>query len=87
MSLNLKNSETERLVRELVTRTGESVTGAITTSVRERLDRLDAADVQAAERRLHRLEQISEDAAQRWTIPYGSSDHGDLLYDERGLPA
>lgn len=87
MSLNLKNEETERLVRELMARTGENITGAITESVRERLRRLDTADAAATEERLHALEQISKDAASRWVLPYGSTDHGALLYDDKGLPA
>lgn len=87
MSLNLKNAETERLVRELVARTGETVTGAITNSVRERLARLERADEVSSKLRLQRLESISRDAAPRWRLPFGATDHGDLLYDERGLPA
>lgn len=65
MSLNLKNPETEQLVRELVARTGDSVTGAVTESVRERLARLDAADAESAEQRLRQLEELSTDAAAR----------------------
>lgn len=86
MSVNVKNAETERLVRELVARTGETVTGAITESVRQRLARLDDTDSDAMAERLHALEELSRDAASRWTIPHGATDHGALLYDERGLP-
>ena len=39
MSLNIKNDETCRLARELAQLTGESMTGAITIALRERLER------------------------------------------------
>src|SRR3990172_5335001 len=39
MSLNIKNVETYRLVKELADETGESMTAAVTEAVRERLDR------------------------------------------------
>ena len=40
MALNIRNAETERLVQELVTMTGESKTEAVTRAVEARLDRL-----------------------------------------------
>ncbi|THD68255.1 MAG: hypothetical protein E7813_11510 [Bradyrhizobium sp.] len=40
MRLNIKNSMTHRLVQELSKRTRESMTAAVTTAVRERLDRV-----------------------------------------------
>ena len=39
MSLNIKNDETCRLAGELARLTGETMTGAITVSLRERLAR------------------------------------------------
>ena len=39
MSLNIKNDETCRLVGELARLTGETMTGAITIALRERLER------------------------------------------------
>lgn len=83
MGLNIKNRETHRLVTELAKLTGESQTAAITAAVRERLDRLR-----------HRqrgglaecLLAIGKDCAAHLKEPYRTSDHGDLLYDERGLP-
>jgi len=38
--INIKNPETQALAHELAALTGESMTGAITTAVRERRDRL-----------------------------------------------
>ena len=40
MALNIKDAETERLAREVAAMTGESKTGAIRTSLRERKERL-----------------------------------------------
>jgi antitoxin VapB len=83
MAMNLKNPETERLVRELVAITNESITEAITVAVRERLERLNQdSDNGLAERLL----AIGKDCAARLKEPFRSADHGDLLYDERGLP-
>ena len=41
MSLNIENEETCQLARELAELTGETVTGAITVALRERLERAD----------------------------------------------
>ena len=86
MSLNIKNSETARLARELAAATGESVTQAVTLAVRERLQRVLNKDGREAASRAARIRQIAKDAAGRWTEPYRSTEHGDLLYDDRGLP-
>jgi antitoxin VapB len=86
MSLSIKNAETVRLARELAARTGESVTRALTIAVEERLERLAEAGGPGRAERLERVRFISQDAARRWVEPQRSADHGDLLYDERGLP-
>jgi antitoxin VapB len=83
MSLNIKNERTHRLVRELARATGESMTAAVDKAVQERLERVrrdkkgDLAE---------RLLQIGRECAPLWKEPYKSMDHGDLLYDEKGLP-
>lgn len=83
MSLNIKNDETYRLVRKLAKLTGESMTSAVTTAVRERLDRVTT---QTSDSVAKRLLAIGKDCAPRLKEPFRSADHGDLLYDERGLP-
>ena len=40
MALNIKDSETEELVAEIASQTGESKTGAVRQALRERRDRL-----------------------------------------------
>lgn len=83
MGLNIKSEETHRLVRELATLTGESMTAAVTEAVRQRLDRVRRArGVNLADR----LVAIGKDCAAHLKEPFRSADHGDLLYDERGLP-
>jgi antitoxin VapB len=39
MAFNIKNEETDRLARELVELTGESLTDAVTIALRERIVR------------------------------------------------
>ena len=86
MSLNIKNDDTVELARQLAAATGESLTRAVTIAVRERLDRVRGQESATASDRTARMREIARDAAGRWVEPYRSADHGDLLYDESGLP-
>jgi len=86
MALSIKSPEAERLARRLASATGESVTGAITAAVRERLERIEASSSDAARARAQRLAEIAADSAPRWTDALREVEHGDLLYDEKGLP-
>ena len=83
MGLNIKNPETYQLVRELAALTGENMTEAVTEAVRERLARVRPG---RNERLAARLVAIGRDCALHLQEPYRSIEHGDLLYDERGLP-
>ena len=80
MSLNIKNPDAERLVRELTAATGEGVTEAVSVAVRERLERLAGHN---RDERAARIREISIDAAGRWVLDQSADE---LLYDERGLP-
>jgi antitoxin VapB len=82
-SLNIKNEEAHRLARQLAALTGESVTAAVTEAVRERLDRLRR---ELGAGLADRLLAIGKDCAAHLKEPFRSADHGDLLYDDRGLP-
>jgi len=84
MSLNIKNEETYRLVRELAELTGESMTGAVTEAVRERLERLRQAE--GREGMAERIHAIAADMRARLPNDFFDIEHGDLLYDEHGLP-
>jgi antitoxin VapB len=83
MSLNIKNEKTHRLVRELAQATGESMTAAVDKAVRERLERVrrDKKGNLA-----ERLLKIGRECAAHMKEPYISIDHGEMLYDEKGLP-
>jgi antitoxin VapB len=83
MGLNIKNDETHRLAEELSRLTGESLTAAVTVAVRERLERVRR---ERGKSLADRLMAIGRDCAPRLKEPFRSVDHGDLLYDERGLP-
>jgi antitoxin VapB len=81
MSLNIKNEEAHRLASKLARLTGESLTETVTRALRERLERVEAPNDLARQ-----LLEIGRDCAGRLNQPYRSVAHGDLLYDERGLP-
>ncbi len=81
MSLNIKNEETCRLACELADLTGETMIGAITVALRQRLER----EREIAER-LRRMRAISKRAAKLLRKGGPPIDHGEFLYDENGLP-
>lgn len=83
MALNIKNDETQRLVKRLAKLTGETQTAAITNAVRERLKRVERERKQGL---VETLLAIGKDCAAHLKEPYKSIDHGDLLYGEDGLP-
>jgi antitoxin VapB len=83
MSLNIKNEDTNRLAHELAGLTGESLTTAVTVAVRERLDRLQQSKRGALS---DRLLKIGKDCAAHLKEPFLTVEHGNLLYDEKGLP-
>jgi antitoxin VapB len=83
MAISLKSLEAERMAREISSRTGESLTGAIQKSLEERLARLNR-------QRRHRVVMSQlEDILQRVDrLPVLDPRTPDeiLGYDERGLP-
>jgi antitoxin VapB len=70
-------------VHELATLTGESLTAVITEAVRERLERLQRESGRGL---AERMVKIGMDCAARLKEPFRSAEHGDLLYDDCGLP-
>jgi antitoxin VapB len=83
MALNIKNEETQKLVHELSRLTGESMTAAVTEAVRERLDRVRNKRGAGL---VDRMLKIGKNCAAHLNEPYRSIDHGNLLYDEKGMP-
>jgi antitoxin VapB len=83
MPLSIKNAETEKLAREISKETGETLTDAITNSLRDRLQRLrgrrDAKNlIQEVDDILHRVD----------TLPNldDRSEDEILGYDSQGIP-
>ena len=83
MSLNIKNEQTHRMARELARLTGESMSAAVNEAIRERLELVRG---KSNDEMLKRIMKIAEESGPRWKEPYRSREHGDLLYDEKGLP-
>lgn len=84
MSLNIKNDEACRLAGELARLTGETMTGAITVALRERLEREKRE--RSVETRVQEMRAIAERCAEFMKPGPSAVEHGDVLYDERGLP-
>lgn len=86
MGMNIKNEEAERLTRELAAVTGESLTTAVSEAVRERLARVRARRPDSAATRAERILELGRNVAPLLTEPWASRPHGEVLYDEAGLP-
>ena len=84
MSLNIEDQETIRLADELASLTGETVTEAITVALRERLERVKHE--RSVEERIQAMRAISERTSRMLRDGPSAVEHGDFLYDERGLP-
>lgn len=83
MALNIKDPETDRLVRALAAATGETITEAVASAVRERLDRVQG-DRQAPDL----IEEMRVIAARVSALPVIDARSAEeiLGYDDRGLP-
>jgi len=84
MALNIKNEETCALVDQLAKLTGESKTEVVTQSLRERLARTQGKKGQKG--MAEKLLEIGRDFAAHADKRLMAIPHGDLLYDEEGLP-
>ena len=74
MSLNLKNPEAQALAARLARLTGETLTAAVTTALRERLARLErTADFD--ETLYRKLKATAVDARKHMREPYLSMEH------------
>lgn len=84
MSLNIKNEHTHQVVQELAAMTGQTQTDAVTAAVEEKLAALRQREGSGV---AEQMLAIGREMSVRLEEPYRSIDHGDLLYDENGLPA
>jgi antitoxin VapB len=82
MSLNIKDEEAHRVARQLARLTKESMTTAVREALGERLERIRGGGMSKAERIL----KIGRECAFVCREPYRSVYHGELLYDDKGLP-
>jgi antitoxin VapB len=83
-ALNIKNEEAYRLVKELADLEGESMTTVVIEAVRDRLERTREKKDRTG--LAERLLAISRGSGHLWDEPSLATRHGDLLYDEYGLP-
>ena len=84
MAMNIKSAEAEALARKVATLTGESLTAAILTSLRQRLAQLNTqAD------RKHLADELDAIALRAASLPLMDPRTPDeiLGYDENGIPA
>ena len=84
MSLTIKNEETCLLAEELASLTGESKTSAIKIALQQRLDR--ELRTRSATQRLIEMRKIADRCADLLKPGPSAVEHGDVLYDEHGLP-
>lgn len=82
MSLNIKDPNAHALAQTLAKETGETMTQAVTEALRERLERVRRH--RQPEAAVAELLAIGHRCAQ--TLKGKAIDHGDMLYDDRGLP-
>jgi antitoxin VapB len=81
MTLNIKDPKAHDLAQALARETGETMTLAVIEALRERLARVQRGRRIAS---ADELLAIGQRCAQGLSGPIVA--HGDLLYDERGLP-
>lgn len=83
MTLSIKNPEAERLARALARRTGESITDAVITALRERLKR-----EQGRRKGGDLVEEIMEISSRCAALPVLDPRSAEeiLGYDENGVP-
>lgn len=84
MSLNIKNPEAHKLATELAKLTGASLTEAVTQALREKLNRVKKREPDP--KLVETLLRIGQDCASRLSPEAKAIDHGEYLYDEKGLP-
>ncbi|CCG03065.1 type II toxin-antitoxin system VapB family antitoxin [Blastococcus saxobsidens] len=88
MSLNIKNAEVEDLARRVAAVTGTSITAAVAQALREKLARLQVdSPVDTAAHRAARIRAVAKEIAPRFRGDVATVEHGDLLYDDAGMPA
>jgi len=83
MSLIFNDPEIHQLAKELADLTGENMTQAVGTAVRDRLARVRG---ERKKKRMSVKDMLALGKRVRSRIKGPLVDHAELLYDERGLP-
>lgn len=86
MAFNIKDPETDRLLRQLAQETGESMTEAARVAFRERLERVRDADAFRKETTRAKIQAIIDEARQRPNLDDRTPEEI-IGYDEYGIPA
>lgn len=83
MAVLIKDAETDRVIRELATRTGETITQAVKIAAQERLARIPSPPKGQIDR-----EDLERTLARIRSYPVTDNRSADELlgYDENGLP-
>lgn len=84
MGLNIKNEEAHELAAELARLTGKSMTAVVIDALRTQLKQMQR--YQERETRLEELMAIGERCAAHIQHPVTALQHGEILYDETGMP-
>ncbi len=79
--LNVKDPEAHRLAQAIAKETGESLTKVVIDCLRERHEKLEKRKGRAS---LEDLMAIAQRVSKGVKRPY--LEHGELLYDEHGIP-
>lgn len=89
VQLNIKSAEARELAEKVAKLSGETITEAVTTALRKRLREMElglaVSDDKVREREAE-FYYLIDGSRSEWKGAMLSIDHGDLLYDEYGLP-
>jgi antitoxin VapB len=80
VQMNIKNAEVVELAHEVAGLTGESLTQALLTALKDRKRSL------TKDQRMARIRALIEESGKLWTDEERNIDHTAFLYDEMGLP-
>lgn len=84
MTLNIKNKEVYALASDLAKMTGQSMTSVVLDALRRQRKQL--LHRENTEKRVQELMAIAERCAKHVHQPVSAVGHGDMLYDESGMP-
>lgn len=84
MNLNIKNREVYQLASNLAQLTGQSMTAVVLNALRKQWEY--TAGQQQKETQVNDLMAIAQRCAEHIQQPATALEHGDMLYDETGMP-